>query len=239
MGNRTMLSFGTCCDFEANNCLPVTWLALFEPHEFLVETRRFEYEQLKRQESAGPVKRFLEVIRRIIRPGDDKDLGSSAGVQTQNVLYEEAEVAVYKTLSVQALERVEAVIERLKGKTPIWAYLRPLEILREELRLCPQDGPVELDVTQLYWAKEPVYGQRVSEAASAFAQMLDSLTGDERGDLATLDQLVNDYNLFPTSTVADLDPETLAFTLFGTYWGEREDLYAMEYFDEAYWTADS
>jgi hypothetical protein len=37
MGNRTCLFFESHCEFEANNCIPVTWLALFKPQEFLIE----------------------------------------------------------------------------------------------------------------------------------------------------------------------------------------------------------
>jgi hypothetical protein len=37
MGNRTYLVFEKQCEFEANNCIPVTWLALFEPHDFFME----------------------------------------------------------------------------------------------------------------------------------------------------------------------------------------------------------
>jgi hypothetical protein len=34
MGDRTRLSFGNYCEIEANNCVPVTWLALFTDDEF-------------------------------------------------------------------------------------------------------------------------------------------------------------------------------------------------------------
>ena len=37
MGNRTHLFLGDYCEFEANNCLPVTWLALFDSQEFVIE----------------------------------------------------------------------------------------------------------------------------------------------------------------------------------------------------------
>jgi len=50
MGNRTSLTFSDCCQFEANNCLPVTWLALYNPQEFLVETR---HENLEDDEDEG------------------------------------------------------------------------------------------------------------------------------------------------------------------------------------------
>jgi hypothetical protein len=37
MGNRSRLIFGNVCEFEANNCLPIPWLALFRPEEFFIE----------------------------------------------------------------------------------------------------------------------------------------------------------------------------------------------------------
>ena len=37
MGNRTCLTFGNYCQFDANNCLPITWLALFTPQDFLTQ----------------------------------------------------------------------------------------------------------------------------------------------------------------------------------------------------------
>ena len=37
MGNRTYLMLGDCCQFEANNCVPVNWLALFDPEEFFID----------------------------------------------------------------------------------------------------------------------------------------------------------------------------------------------------------
>jgi hypothetical protein len=42
MGNRTCLFFEGQCEFEANNCIPVTWLALFERQEFLIEEDKDE-----------------------------------------------------------------------------------------------------------------------------------------------------------------------------------------------------
>lgn len=37
MGNRTYLRFEDFSEFEANNCLPVTWLTLFDPSEFVIK----------------------------------------------------------------------------------------------------------------------------------------------------------------------------------------------------------
>lgn len=192
MGNRAYLSFGTCCEFEANNCIPVTWLALFGPDDFLVEMHCEDSE--------------------------------------------EYEVAVHRTSQPEALQRVEFVIDRLEGRTPVWAYLRPLEILRDELKLCSPDASIELDVTQ-FWAKDEIFKERVTQGADAFAKMLEDMVGDGQ-DLTRLNQLVSDFNIARISSVVNLDPEDRMFVLIGTYWGEREDLYSLEYFTEAYWAPD-
>jgi hypothetical protein len=239
MGNRTVLSFGTCCGFEANDCLPITWLALFAPQEFRVETRRFEYKKTQLEDTQGSLSKFLTSAKRALKLGRNHIPESDMGLSTEGPLYEECDVAVYQTSQRAALERVEAVIDRLVGQTPVWAYLRPLEILRDELRLCSSDQPVELDVTQFYWAGNQVYRQRVIEGPAAFAGMLTALSGDEARDLALLNQLVSEYSVFATPSVADLHPEDRMFVLIGTYWGEREDLYTLEYFDESYWTIGS
>jgi hypothetical protein len=189
-----MLSFGSCCEFEANNCLPVTWLALFDPEDFIVETRR---------------------------EGDEK-----------------YKVALYRTSRLAAHQRVESAIGRLREQTPVWAYLRPLEVLRDELEYCASIEAVELDVTQL-WVKDKAHRQRVISAVSAFSDMLAAMTGDEAQDLVTLDHLVDEYNIASAPSVADLRPEARMFVLIGTYWGEREDLYTLEYFGEAYWMTSS
>jgi hypothetical protein len=42
MGNRTSLTLGHYCEFEANNCIPITWLALFAQQDFLTENRDFD-----------------------------------------------------------------------------------------------------------------------------------------------------------------------------------------------------
>ncbi len=194
MGNRTSLSLGTCCEFDANNCLPVTWLALFGSQDYLVEVHRE---------------------------------GS-----------EEYNVAGYRTSQLAALQRVESAIKRLKGHTPVWAYLRPLEILRDELGRCPPDETIELDVTQ-FWTKDEIFKHRVTQGAAAFANMLDILTGDEQQDLAILNRLVNDLNTANVASVSNLHPEVRMLVLIGTYWGDLEDLYSLEYFDEAYWTVRS
>jgi hypothetical protein len=199
MGNRTYLTFGTRCEFDANNCLPVIWLALFEEPEFRIEMRRFEDQS-------------------------EED-------------YEEDEVAVYQTSQLIALKRVDATIDKLKNHTPIWSYLRPLEILRDELEYCTSDTVIELNVTEL-WAKDEIFEQRVSQAPVAFKEMLDSLTGEAEADLRRLTELVNRFNIGKIVSIIELDSDSKMFVLIGSYSGEAEDLYSFGYFDEAYWIAD-
>ena len=110
MGNSTHLFLGDYCEFEANNCLPVTWLALFDTQEFIIE-------------------RYQEDTEETIATG-------------------------YRTNQSKALKRVESTIEKLQGHTPVWGFLRPLEILQEELKRCPQDATLNLDLTQLWAVNE-------------------------------------------------------------------------------------
>ena len=67
---------------------------------------------------------------------------------------------------------------------------------------------------------------------------LESLTGEERKDLEILNRFVNDYSMGTISSLADLDAEDRMFVLIGTYWGEREDIYTLEYFED-YWSTSS
>ena len=238
MGNRTALSFGECCEFEANNCLPVTWLSLFSQKDLTVETRRFEYEKVTPQKIIKPPSGLRSAIKRLLGREKHSSSKPAANVETRETLYEEAQVAVYQTSRATALERVESAILSLEGKTPIWTYLRPLEILRDELQHCQSGNPVELDVTQFYWARDPVYQQRILDGPSAFAHILESLTGEEHKDLGILNHLVNDYSMGAISSLADLDAEDRMFVLIGTYWGEREEIYTLEYFED-YWSTSS
>lgn len=197
MGNRTRLSIGGRGEFEANNCLPVTWLALFDPRDFLVETHQEQQE-------------------------------------------EEFEVALYRTSAGAALERVARAIGRLRGRTPAWAFLRPLEILRDELAYCAPDETVELNTMEL-WATSEASRRKVAQAPAAFARMLEALRGDTQRDLAALNELAGEYSLVNEVSVANLSGEERMLVLLGTYWGdaEREALYSLEYFGESYWHADS
>lgn len=199
MGNRTSLIFGDYCEFEANNCLPVTWLSLFASHELLVEIRHGDLE-----ESEG----------------------------------EEYEAALYQTSQANALERVEQAVISLKGRTPAWAFLRPLEIIRDELYLCSSTATIELDATQ-FWAISEAFQKNIAEAANAFQEMKAGFSGNEEHDISLLDRLVSSYNPGSISSIANMDPESRMFIMVGTYWGDpvREDLYSSDYFSEGYWRA--
>ncbi len=190
VGNRVSLSISACCEFEANNCIPVTWLALFGPNDLTVDTR-----------CDGP---------------------------------EKYDAVVYKTSQSVAFQRVEQAISKLRGRTPAWKYLRPLEVLRDELKRCSVNSSVELDATQ-FWAMNETFRQLVVHGPVAIATMIDAMTGEKQHDMAVLNTLVNDFNVVRISSVANLNPEERMFTLIGMYWGEREDQYSLEYFGEAYW----
>jgi hypothetical protein len=195
MGNRTSLSFDDYCEFEANNCLPVTWLALFTPDEFKIEIRQ-----------------------------EDPEEGG------------EYEVVLYRTSHISALNRVEQTIALLKGHTPIWGFLKPLELLRNELERCLSTGSIELDVTQL-WAMDESFQQKIANAAQTFFEIIKRITGDKEADLALLNELVKEFSLGYIPSVAKLSPEERMFVLIGTYWGnaDQEALYTFDYFNEEFW----
>lgn len=235
MGNRTHLFLGNYCEFEADNCLPVTWLALFAPEEFLIE---------KYVEETAPEEQFDEPSEK--SKGFCKllsDIGqiftkSAPQQQKQRQPPQESVAAGYRTSQPKAIQRVESVINRVKGHTPVWAFLRPLEILRDELMFCPENEPLNLDLTQL-WAMNDTFNQKVKEVVADFYKMLDKLSGDEGQDLFALSRLVDDFAVGHISSVLDLTLEERMFVLIGTYWGseERQDLYSLEYFSETYWVA--
>ena len=194
-GAHTYLSFGDCCEFEASNCIPVTWLALFAAGDWIVEPRQ-----------RGP---------------------------------EEYVAALYQTTRMEALQRVDTAIERASSHPDVWAYLRPLEILRDELERCGPGARVELKATQVWQGNDEI--RRVIRAAVAdFAAMMDGLSEEGESKLAALTALVNRLNYSKVSSVADLDADARMFVLIGTYWGdgEREELYSLEYFNEDYWNAE-
>ena len=105
------------------------------------------------------------------------------------------------------------------------------------IQSCSAIETVELDVTQ-FWAKDEAFKQKVIEGPAAFANLLNGMTGDQQKDLATLDLLVDAYNIASISSVVDLDAEGRMFVLIGTYWGEHENLYTLGYFDKDYWVSN-
>lgn len=151
---------------------------------------------------------------------------------------EEYEAAKFQTSPTTAVDRVKQIRNKLEGKTPIWPYLRPIEILQEILVYCPADEIIELDVTQ-FWQINEVYRQRVASVTTNFEQMMASITSEEAHDLSVLDQMVNDLSLNQIASVADLDSEDKMFVLIGTYWGDEilENKYSLEFFDDFYWGA--
>jgi hypothetical protein len=194
MPNRTFLSFGSYCEFETTDALPINWLALFVPEEFISEP--------------------------------PAEAGASPTV-------------LFRTGQARALARAEATIRRARGRTPAWSYLRPLEILREELRRAGPSAVIELDVTQLA-AQSASQTERLRRAPADFASMVDSLGRDPTKDLDAIDKLVASWST-RDGRLQECSPDDLAFILLGAYWGDpdREDLYAMDYFDEKYWTVRS
>jgi hypothetical protein len=238
MGNRTCLVFDARCEFEANNCLPVTWLALFDTDEFLVEIRQFEHERPRQRETVvASRKGILASLCNLLNLATRQPILESTTLQPAvEVCWEDCEVAVFKTCSSTALERVERVIKRLRGQTPIWTFLRPLEILERELQKCSPDDSIELDVTQL-WAMDNSITERVVQGPKFFAKMLASVSGEVEHDLALLDKFVTAFSLAREESVRDLDSEMKMFVLLGSYSGEESSgqPYPLEYFNDAYW----
>jgi hypothetical protein len=196
MGNRMALTFSNCCEFEANDCLPITWLVLFSSQEFLIETR---------QEDG-----------------------------------EEYEVTLYRTNRDTALKRVNQVINSLKGRTPAWAFLQPIEILKDELNFCSSAELIELDATQ-FWVIDESFQRKIANAATAFQEIVGDFVGNSEHDIPLVTQLVNEYSLETISSITEIDSEERMFILIGTYWGdpEREKLYSFDYFGDKYWRSES
>jgi hypothetical protein len=175
MGNRTYLFFATHCEFEANNCIPVTWLALFEPQEFCIEENKEE----------------------------------------------ESLAAGYKTCQSKALPRLDQFINQLRKNPTVWQFFRPLEILRDELSLCPEETAVVLDLAQ-FWAIDEEYQDRTRHAANFFEDTINRFTQNKEEDLILLNKLVNQFDPGDMISLSDLNGEDLMFILVGTYWGDPE-----------------
>lgn len=192
MGNRISLAYTDCCKFEANNCLPIPWLAFFAPEDLCIE---------------------------IQHEGD-----------------KEYQTVHYRTDRTFALQHAERIILLLKGHTPAWRFLRPIETLRDELNACSSEI-VELDATA-FWAIDESVQRKISNAIQAFHKTLNAFIGVAENDFCLLDALVREYTLFESPpSVEEMNAEERMWTLIGTYWGdsEKEKLFSPAYFDSAYW----
>ena len=97
MGHRTYLALGARCGFEANNCLPATWLALFDVREFALETRRFEYEKPKQQQATAPNTGLFASLSSLLNwMGRRVSPESSPPQSVVEIGWEECEVMVFK-----------------------------------------------------------------------------------------------------------------------------------------------
>lgn len=229
MGNRAYVSFGNYCGFEANNCLPVNWLALFDSEEFFTEKC---FEEIMDNgddniivQNKGLIIPFLAISRFFSKPA-----------KTPKIQPEEYLKVEYRTSQPKALERVKTNISKLKSCSPIWSFFRPLEILRDELSLCPENETITLDLTP-FMEFDDEYKQTIKEAVLKFSMMLNQFDGNKEHDLDLLNRLINEFSIGNISSIANLTPEERMFVLIGIYSGneERENLYSLSYFDEAYW----
>ena len=146
---------------------------------------------------------------------------------------------LYKTLRTEALQRVEAAIERATKYPSVWAYLRPLEVLRDELERCPPGARVELHATEVWEGSEAIRKQ-VRSGAADLAAMLEGLSGEGEENVASLSLLVDGLGYAAIRSLAELDAEARMLVLIGAYWGdpEREELYSRGCFSEDYWSEE-
>ena len=191
MGNRTYLSLGKNCQFDANNCVPVTWLALFTPDEF-------------------------EVLY------DQEDP-------------EEGEINIYRTSQSLALERLTKVIQQLKTSS-VWGFLRPLEILKEELQTCLPTDIIELDVTQ-FDIMDGSSEMRAKQAVSDFRNFVNAVPSKETDDIVLFAKLVNKFELGSSTDINNLSSEDKMFLFIGGYSSSNahEEKYSLAYFSDNYW----
>jgi hypothetical protein len=220
MGNRTHLFFFDRGQIDANNCLPVTWLSLFDKNEYVIERSIIGVEK------GNIFKRISNIFLNI--------LGKNSGQQLDTP--RETVAAGYRTSRDKAIQRVDSFISRIKGHSPAWSFLRPLEVLRNELSACPEGSIIVLDLTE-FWAKDEDYGERAKVAAFEFSKMVDGFNGQTDHDLSLLDNLIKNYLLGNITSIRDLSPDDRMFVFIGTYTGdeERENHYSHKFFDENYW----
>ena len=148
--------------------------------------------------------------------------------------YEQYETILYKTTAKRALARITSVVPNLEDKTPVWSFLRPIEILRDEIYQCPPDRTISLDVTQ-FWFHDERMQKQLKDAPRNFLQFVSGLTGNRSYDIALLDELMSLYNLARFSSVLDYPLDNLVFLLFGSFSGRGEEKYSHEFFNEAFW----
>jgi tetratricopeptide (TPR) repeat protein len=190
LGIRAYLTVDSCFQITSNNCIPVTWFALFRDGDLHPETVRDGYEQY--------------------------------------------ETILYKTTAKRALTRIKSIVPSLEDKSPVWSFLRPIEILRDEISQCPTDSTITLDVTQ-FWFYDESMQQQLKDAPRNFSQFVSALTGNMSHDIALLDELISLYNLAQFSSMLNYPVDSLVFLLFGSLSGRGEEKYSHEHFSEEFW----
>ena len=204
MENRTRLFFGDLFEFEGNDCLPVTWLSLFDNDEYVVEISD------ESGERGGLVQRILSMFQPL------QDTGPLGSINSQQITL----AAGYRTSQPEALERVELYIKRIKYHSPAWTFLRPLEVLRDRLLDCPEEATIILDLTQ-FWATDQECERRSRDAVDEFAVMVNNLNGNAEHDLALFENLVQLYVCDDSIALKALSPEECAPLLVGAE-GQKE-----------------
>ena len=148
---------------------------------------------------------------------------------------EQYTIIVYKAPVQRVLARIKSVITSLEDKDPVWRFLRPIEILRDEISQCPTDLAITLDVTQ-FWFYDERMQKQLEDAPRNFCQFVSSLTGNGSHDVGLLDELISLYNLARFSSVLDYPLDSLVFLLCGSFSGRGEQKYSHEFFNEAFWS---
>ncbi len=148
---------------------------------------------------------------------------------------EQYQSIVYKTTARQALARIKSVIPSLEDKNPVWSFLRPIEILRDEISQSPTDLVIVLDVTQ-FWFYDESMQKQLEDAPRNFLRFVSGLTGNRSHNVAQLDELVSLYNLARFSSVLDYPLDSLFLLLFGSFSGRGEEKYSHEFFNEDFWS---
>jgi hypothetical protein len=209
MENRTHLFFEDFYEFEGTDCLPVTWLSLFDNDEYVVETSD------ESEERGGIVQMILSMFQ------SPQDTGPLQNFDTQQITL----AAGYRTSQPDALERVELYIKKIRDHSPAWTFLQPLEILRDRLLACPEDATIVLDLTH-FWVIDEENKRRSRDAVDEFAVMVNRLNGNAEHDLALIENLVQQFACDDCMSLNDLSPEECTPILIGAE-GQKE-LYSRE-----------